>query len=168
MDIRFYEVQYIPEIIFGVVIGLLFESLFLCRRVPLSLNITVCVLSFPLLLLAFELRTVVDHEVISIRFGRIPLLQHTIPLGDITGFKTVRYVPMGENFGVWQEATAIPPFLPWSSQALLLEFQDQTPYLIISRKINELKQAIETARKRIEAEPKTCPSPDYSCQPKRK
>ncbi|HJX10833.1 MAG TPA: hypothetical protein VJ733_10075 [Candidatus Binatia bacterium] len=147
MDIQFQEIQYLPELTFALVIGLLFHILLLYRRVPLPLNVTTCVLLFPILLLAFELETVVHDEVIQIRFGRIPLIQHTIPLYEVTGYKAITYVHVGDTLGVWQDEPAIPPFVPTSEQALLLELKDGSRYLIASRRIKELQQVIEEGRK---------------------
>ena len=146
MDIQFQEIQYLPELIVAFLIQAIFHTLLLYRRLPLPLNITTCVILFPILLLAFELETVVHDQVIQIWFGRIPLIQHTISLYEVTGYKAITYVHVDDTLGVWQDETAIPPFVPTGEQALLLELKDGSRYLIRSRRIKELQQVIEEGR----------------------
>ena len=148
MNIQFQEIQYLPELIVAFLMQAIFHVLLLYRRFPLPLNITTCVILFPILLLAFELETVVHDQVIQIRFGRIPLIQHTIPLDEVTGYKAITYVHVDGSLGVWQDEKAIPPFVPRGEQALVLELKDGSRYLIRSRRIKELQQTIETGRQK--------------------
>ncbi len=147
MGIQFQEIQYLPELIFALLIQVIFHVLLLYRRLPLPLSITTCVLLFQMLLLAFELRTVVDDQVIQIGFGRIPLIQYTIPLDEVTGHRAITYVHVDHTLGIWQDETAIPPFVPRGEKALLLEMKDGSRYLIASRRMKELQQAIKERRK---------------------
>jgi len=148
MDIRFQEIQYLPELIFALLIQVIFHVLLLYRRIPLLLNITTCVLLLPILLLPFELKTVVDDRFIRIQFGWSPLMQRAIPLDEVTRQKAVAYVHMDHALGVWQDEQAIPHFVPRGEQALLLELKDGSRYLIHSRRIKELQQVIEEGRKK--------------------
>ena len=146
MDIRFQEIQYFPEPTFALAIGLIFHVLILYRRIPLLVNVIAFVLLLPILLLPVQLETVLDDQVIQIRYGGIPLIQRIIPLDQITRQKAVAYVHMDHTLGVWQDEQAIPPFVPRGEQALLLELKDGSRHLIHSRRITELQQVIEEGR----------------------
>ena len=139
MDIQFQEVQYFPELVFAIIVAIALNLLLHYRRIPLTISIAICLLWVPLLHLFLQQRTVVDDQIIHIQFGWIPFIQHTIPLEEVTGQKTVVYVPMDHSWGVWQDVKVVSPFMPRGEQGLLLEMKDGSRYLIASRRIKELQ-----------------------------
>ncbi|HBA39504.1 MAG TPA: hypothetical protein DCZ05_07125 [Deltaproteobacteria bacterium] len=147
MNFEFQEIQYFPVLVFVLVVGIVFHLLLLCRRIPLLLNIAVSAVSAVVFFLFLQQKTVVDDQAIYIEFGRLPLIRYTIPLEEITGFKGITYVRVGDIWAVQQEGASMPPFIAGMDDALLLQLKDGSRHLIGSQRVKELEQAIEKARR---------------------
>lgn len=148
MNIQFQEVQYFPTLVFVIVVGIVFHLLWLNRRVPLTISITICVFLASILLLFFQQKTELDDEAVRIQFGWIPLIQQTIPLEAVTRQRILTYLPMDHSWGLWQDVKDISPFVPGGEESLLLELSNGSRYLLATRRIKELQRAIEYGRKK--------------------
>lgn len=147
MDIQFHETQYFPVLVCVLVVGIIFHLLLLCRRIPLSLNITISALSAPIFFLFLQQTTVVDDQAVRMEFGWLPLIHYTIPLEEISESRIITYVGVGDFWAVQQEGGAIPPFISATDQGLILQLKDGSRYLIGSQRVKELEQVIEKAKR---------------------
>ena len=148
MSAEFEEIQYFPVLVFVLVVGIIFHALLLCRRVPLTLNIAISALSAPMLFLLLQQKTMVDEQAIHIQFGWVPIIQYTVPLKEITASKILTYVRTSDFWGVQGDGASMPPFIAGIDEGLVLQLKDGSHYLVGSRFIKDLQEAIEKGRKK--------------------
>ncbi len=145
-DIQFHETQYFPVLVCVLVVGIVFHLLFLCQRIPISLNIAVSALAAPIFFLFLQQKTVVDNQTVRMEFGWIPLIHYTIPLEEISDSRIITYAGTGDFWAVRPEGEAIPPFISATDQGLILQLKDGSHYLIGSQRITELQRAVQSGR----------------------
>ncbi|MBI4522933.1 MAG: hypothetical protein HY695_03865 [Deltaproteobacteria bacterium] len=147
METEFQEIQYLPELVFGILLAIALNLHLLWRRMTLRLNIIVCILLAPLLLLLLQQKTLVTERSIRVELGWIPLIQRTIPLEEVLEERVIGYVPMDGFWSVWREQRDTSFFLPRGDEGVLLKLRKEHPYFIASRRIDDLRDAIRRGKK---------------------